>query len=314
MPYKVLLPQDISRGGKDYLTERGYELIPGNGSVIDLAAASECDAILLRTAIVNRAVLDAAKKLKVIGRYGVGLDNIDLDCCREKNVRVTSAPVANILSVAEYTILMILQIAKNTYAAERVWRFGPHDFNSRNTHCGIELEGRVLGVVGMGKIGRLVAKKAMHGLGMKIIAMDPYVAPVALGEYDFASSLDELLPQVDVLTLHVPLTQETRRMFGAEHLALMKPTAYLINAARGEIIDEQALITALKNKTIAGAALDVFENEPNVHPNPLFEMDNVIVSPHTAGMTRESADRVGIHAAMGIDDVLSGREPQWPVV
>ena len=129
---------------------------------------------------------------------------------------------------------------------------------------------------------------------------------------EYVSSLDDLLAASDFVTFHVPLNSGTRHMMGARELGLMKPSAYIVNASRGDVVDEQALIAALENRTIAGAALDVFANEPHVYPNPLFEMDNVVVSPHIAGMTRESSDRVGIHAAMGIDDVLSGREPEWP--
>ena len=174
MPFSVLIPQDISSGGKDYLIERGYKVDVGAGPQIDLNSVGDYDAILLRTALVNREVLDAAINLRVIGRYGVGLDNIDMDYCREKGVRVTFAPYGNIVSVAEYTLLMILQCAKNTHAVEQVWRSPANDFNSRNTHCGCELECRTLGVVGTGKIGSLVIKKAMYGFDMKIVAYDPY--------------------------------------------------------------------------------------------------------------------------------------------
>lgn len=221
--------------------------------------------------------------------------------------------MANIVSVAEYTILMILQIAKNTYATERVRRFGPHDFNSRNTHCGVELAGKILGIVGMEKIGRLVAEKAKAAFGMQIRAFDPFCGDCGMNGITMEQSLEALLPQIDFLTLHIPLVEGTRNLLDARAISLMKPTARIVNASRGGVVNEQALLEALRGEKLAGAALDVFEKEPNTYPNPLYELDNVIVSPHVAGMTIESADRVGIHAAMGIDDVLSGREPGWPV-
>jgi D-3-phosphoglycerate dehydrogenase len=313
MAYKVLIPQNISTGGKNYLKDRGYEIALGTRNEIDVDIVGEFDAILLRTAVVNGTVLDAAKKLKVIGRHGVGLDNIDMGGCKKRNIRVTCAPYANIVSVAEYTLLMILQCAKNTYEVETLWRSPENDFNSRNTCCGIELIGRTLGIIGTGKIGSLVAKKVLSALEMNIIAYDSHISEEKHAPgIRYVNTLNELLEQSDFVTLHVPLNEETFHLIGADQLSRMKKSAYLINAARGAVVDEPALIKALKEGQIAGAALDVFENEPHVWPNPLFEMNNVIVSPHTAGMTVESSDRVGIHAAMGIDDVLSGREPQWP--
>jgi D-3-phosphoglycerate dehydrogenase len=315
MAYKVLIPQDISPGGKNYLLKKGYEITVGNSGEIDLHSVGEYDAILLRTAQVNETVLKAAKKLKVIGRYGVGLDNIDITACRKKGVRITCASYGNIVSVAEYVLLMILQCAKNTYEVEKLWRSPQNDFNSRNTRCGFELAGRTLGIIGTGKIGSLVARKAGPAFEMEITAYDPYIAESKrCPGVEYAGSLHEVLERSDFVTLHVPLDQGTRHMMGDEQFKHMKKTAYLINAARGPVVDEKALIDALNNHVIAGAALDVFEHEPHVWPNPLFEMENVIVSPHIAGMTVESSDRVGEHAAMGIDDVLSGREPEWPVL
>jgi len=315
MSFKILIPQDISSGGKNYLLERGYEISVGTSDQIDLKVVADYDAILLRTSLVTKEVLEAAKKLKVIGRYGVGLDNIDLEACREKGVRVTSAPFGNIVSVAEYTLLMILQCSKNTYAVEKRWRSPQNDFKSRDTHCGFEMTGLTLGIVGAGKIGSLVAKKVIPALEMKVIANDPYLPPEKrVDGVTYVNSLNELLEQSDIVTLHVPLTSETRYMIGREQFIQMKRTAYLINASRGSVVKEADLIDALNDKVIAGAALDVFEQEPRVWPNPLFEMENVIVSPHIAGMTVNSSDRVGEHAAMGIDDILSGREPKWPVI
>jgi D-3-phosphoglycerate dehydrogenase len=175
MAYKVLIPQDIASGGKDYLLQRGYDITVGNSDQIDLNIVDEYDAILLRTALIDEKVLDAAKNLKVIGRYGVGLDNIDLRACERRGIRVTSAPYGNIISVAEYVLLMILQCAKNAYEVQTLWRCPQNDYNSRNTHCGFELMGRTLGIIGTGKIGGMVAKKAMAAFEMNIAAYDPNI-------------------------------------------------------------------------------------------------------------------------------------------
>lgn len=313
MGYKVLIPQNISAGGKDYLLERGYEITVGTGEQIDLSVVGDYDAILLRTALVNKTVLDAAKKLKVIGRYGVGLDNIDMEECRKRGVRVTSAPYANIMSVAEYTILMILECAKNTHQVEGMWRCEANDYQSRNTHCGFELEGKVLGIVGTGKIGSLVARKALAAFDMKVLAYDPFIGPEKhVPGVVYCSSMEELLGASDIVTLHIPYDKDNFHLMNRGRFAQMKSTAYFVNCSRGAVVDEEALIEALQDKVIRGAAIDVYEHEPHVWPNPLFSMDTVVVSPHTAGMTVESSDRVGIHAAMGIDDVLNGRDPKWP--
>ena len=311
--YKVLIPQDISAGGKNYLLDRGYDITVGTSDQIDQTSVGDYDAILLRTSVVDAQVLAAAKKLKVIGRYGVGLDNIDMADCKKHGVRVTSAPVANILSVAEYTLLMILQCAKNTHEVEGLWRGPENVFDSRNAQCGFELYGKCLGVIGTGKIGSLVAKKAMAGFDMNVIAYDPYVGEdKRVDGVRYYASMDELLNEADIVTAHVPLSYETYHLINKQSFENMKNTAYLINCSRGSVVDEPALIAALNEGEIAGAAIDVFEHEPKVWPNELFGMKNVVVSPHIAGMTVESSDRVGIHAAMGIDDVLNNREPQWP--
>jgi D-3-phosphoglycerate dehydrogenase len=314
MPYKVLIPQDISPGGKNYLSERGYNITIGTSVQIDINLVGEFDAILIRTAPVNEPILRAAKKLKVVSRYGVGVDNIDIKTCKELGIRVTFTPLGNIVSVAEYVILMMLQCAKNTRKVESQFRPPNNNFNSRDTCCGTELMGKTLGIIGAGKIGTLVEKKA-QAFDTKIVLFDPCIpAEKRDSGKTFVDSLDDLLEQSDFVTIHIPLTENTRHYIGEKQFECMKKTAWFINASRGPIVDEAALTDALKSGKIAGAAIDVFEKEPPDSQNPLFGMDNVIVSPHIAGMTIESSDRVGIHAAMGIDDVLSGRNPEWVIV
>ncbi len=177
-----------------------------------------------------------------------------------------------------------------------------------------ELEGKTLGLIGLGRIGRAAAKKATYGLDMRVIAYDPYVSrgdgapPVEL-----VRDRDEVFRRDDFVSLHLPATPETRRMVSERELSLMKPGAYLINAARGEIVDEAALVEALRQGVIAGAGLDVYADEPPRPENPLFRMENVIGTQHNAALTREATARMALHAAIGIDEVLSGKQPSWPV-
>ncbi|MBP3735464.1 MAG: hydroxyacid dehydrogenase [Lachnospiraceae bacterium] len=317
MAFKVLIPKDVRAAGKQYLIDHGCEITVGDGSGhIDLDTVGEYDGILVRTGTyITEEVLSAAKKLKVVSAHGVGVENVDLPACKAHGVVVTNAPTANVNAVAEYTILMMLQIAKNTYQVEKKWRCPENDYNTRDTICGVELEGKTLGVVGNGHIGRLVAGKAMRGFGMKIVVYDVIPIPPERREPDitYVDTIDELLAMADFVTLHVPLLESTHHMVNMDFFKKMKKTACILSAARGGVIDEEDLYDALTQGVIAGAALDVFEAEPHVWPNKLFELDNVIVSPHIAGMTKESLDRVATHAAMGIVDVLTGKEPQWPV-
>lgn len=314
MAYRVLIPQDISEGGKKFLRDRGYEIKMGSGISLEqiLADVADCDAILARTAQFPRKVFEAGRKVRVIGRHGVGVDNIDVAACTELGVWVTYAPESNANSVAEHTIGFVVACAHNLVRCDREFRAG--NFEIRNQLMGVDLEGKTIGIVGLGRIGRMVARKCLLGLGMKVIGYDPFVSSLPdLPEVVVVKELDRLLADSDFVSLHLPSSKETRGIIGARELSLMKPTAYFINAARGELVVEADLIRVLKERKIAGAALDVFEKEPPGKDNPLMALDNVTLSPHNAALTREAALRMAVHAAMGIDDVLSGRTPKWPV-
>lgn len=314
MAHKVLIPQDISEEGKKYLRDRGYEIKMGSGTSADAISAdvAECSAILARTAQYPAAVLRAGKNLKVIGRHGVGYDNIDMSAATELGIQVTFAPEANASSVAEHTIGLIVAVARNFIRLDREFRAG--NFEVRNQVKGVDLEGKTLSVIGAGRIGAIVARKALRGLDMKIVAYDPIVKSLPnLPEVEFVSSIEEAFQRADFVTLHLPALPQTKGMVDKRLLGLLKPTACFINAARGELVVEDDLIAALKDKKIAGAALDVFKDEPPAKDNPLFSMDNVILTPHSAALTKECMARMALHAAMGIDDVLSGRAPKWPV-
>ncbi len=314
MGYKVLIPQDVAEEGKRYLRERGYELRMGSGVAPDVLQreVADCDAVLVRTAVLTADVLRAAKKLRVIAKHGIGVDNIDVAAATERGIHVTNAALSNAATVAEHTLGLIIALARNLVRCDRECRSG--NFAIRSTLMGMDLEGKTLGLIGLGRIGSMVAKKATHGLDMKVIGYDPHVAPERVtAEVERTGDREEVFRRADFVSLHLPATPETRKVVGERELALMKPAAYLINASRGEVVDEAALIRALQNNRIAGAGLDVFEQEPPAADNPLLGLDSVILTPHSAALTREALTRMALHAAIGVDEVLSGKEPSWPV-
>jgi D-3-phosphoglycerate dehydrogenase len=314
MVYKVFIPQPIAEEGMMYLRERGYEIKIGTGTTVDLMKEEVrgCDAILMRTATLPAEVLRAEDRLKVISRHGVGVDNIDLEAATELGIVVTNAPESNANSVAEHALGLILACAKNISFFNSQTRKG--NFGIRDQVRGVDLEGKTIGVVGYGAIGSLVAQKAANGFEMNVVVYDPYIAKDELKpEFTQVDSWDELFQTADFVTLHLPSTPETKGCVGEEEFGMMKSTAYLINTSRGDIVNEVELIKALQEGLIAGAGLDVFTQEPPAKDNQLFQLENVILTPHNAALTKECAIRTAIHAAMGIDAVLSGQKPQWPV-
>lgn len=272
-------------------------------------AASE--GILVRSAKVTAELIDAMPRLRVIAKHGIGVDNIDVDAATQRGIQVVNAPFANINAVAEHTVALILAASKNLVLLDRRVREGA--FADRNRYLNTELAGRTVGMLGFGKIARLVAKK-LSAFDMQLLACDPYCDGAAAAALNTRLvSQDELLAQSDFLTLHTPLLPETRGMVNQAFLAKMKPNAVLINASRGGVIDEPALVQALQNKVIAGAALDVFDPEPPRDDNPLFAMDQVILSPHNAALTDSAMRAMSMDSSAGVCDVLEGRIPQYPV-
>lgn len=314
MGFKVLIPQDISDAGKNYLIEKGYEVIIGTDSSVETICEEVvgCDAILARTAPYPKSVMESGKKLKVISRYGAGTDNIDIDAATELGIQVTNAPIANCNSVAEHTIALILSCASNIVYMDNQVRNG--NWEERNKTKSIEVEGKVLGLIGLGRIGRSVANKACNGLGMKVIGYDPYISSEnSIENIEVLDDINEVYKRADFISLHIPATDETKGSINSEVFKIMKNTAYLINCARGEIVNESDLYNALKSNEIKGAAIDVMCQEPPEANHPLFELNNIIISPHNGALTIEAMDRMGVHAAMGIDEVLTGLKPTWPV-
>jgi D-3-phosphoglycerate dehydrogenase / 2-oxoglutarate reductase len=314
MAYKVLIPQDVAQPGKDYLRERGYKIKMGRGITVEAITADvvDCDAILARTASYPAAIMEAGKKLKVISRHGVGCDNIDVAQATALGIWVTYAPESNANTVAEHTIGCILALARNFIRLDRETRAG--NFPIRDKLLGIDLAGKVLGIIGLGKIGRRVAQKASRGLEMKVVGHDPYLKPEQMSEFGVSAvSMDEVFGTADFVTLHIPGGPSTRGIIARKQFALMKKTAYFINASRGDVVEEPDLVQALRDGEIAGAAIDVYRKEPPEKDHPLMSMDNVLLTPHNASQTRECMIRMALHAAQGVDEVLSGRRPTWPV-
>ena len=313
MSYKVLIPQDVAEIGKRYLTERGYEIKMGSGIGVEKLKkdVSDCHAILARTASYPADVLKAGTNLKVISRHGVGVDNIDVETATKLGIFVTNAPESNADSVAEHTTGLILAVAKNLVRCDRETRNG--NFEIRYQLPGVDCKGKVLGLVGLGRVGKLVAGKARLGLGMEIIGYDPYISSDSVPGIEKVECVEEIFRRADFVSLHIPATEKTKGLVCKAHLELMKPAAFLINAARGGIVNEHDLVEVLRENRIAGAALDVFAEEPPQRDNPLFSLNNVVLTPHNAALTTECMDRMALHAAMGIDEVLSGKQPTWPV-
>ena len=258
-----------------------------------VAKLKDVDALIVRNRTqVNSEILNAAPKLKVVGRLGVGLDNLDMPACKARNVEVIPATGANALAVAEYVIATAMMLLRRAYfssgaVASGQWPRGP-------LSNGREIGGKVFGVVGFGDIGRLVARLA-QGLGMRVVASDPMIdagASVWKETGVGCRTLEALLAESDVISLHVPLVAETRNLMSVARLAMMKPDAVLINSARGGIVDEAALAAALKAKRLGGAALDVFDGEPLKAGSPLTDCPNLILTPHIAGVTAEANIRV----------------------
>ncbi len=271
----------------------------------------EARAIIVRNQTqVTAELIAAAPKLEVIARAGAGLDNIDTVAASDAGVVVTYAPRENSISVAELTIGLMLSLARKIPAAHADTSDG--NWN-RKAFTGIELFGKTLGVIGLGQIGTMVATRA-KAFGMTIIAHDDYVNSDASHVKELGAklvSLDDLLREADFVATHVPLTDETREMFNKDRFGLMKPSAMFINTSRGEVVDEEALLNALQEKTIAGAALDVRSVEPPGE-SPLNHLDNVILTPHIAAFTEEAQDRVVITVCNDVTSVLQGKEAGNP--
>ncbi|MBS3969407.1 MAG: hydroxyacid dehydrogenase [Clostridia bacterium] len=310
---KVFLTEPIHQEGINLL-KKEVDVIIGSSTASEaiIREAAGCQGIIIRSAKITGEIIKSLPKLKVIAKHGIGVDNIDLNTASEIGVMVVNAPEANIHSVAEHALGMILAVTKNFVQLDQETRKG--NFHLRNKIIGTEIMGKTVGLVGMGKIGLLLAQK-LGGLGVKLIGYDPYANPDTVRKHEIAlvETLDELLANSDIITIHTPLTDTTKGMISEEQFNKMKNNAYLINVSRGSIVDEQALYQALKTGQIRGAALDVFEEEPPAKDNPLFTLDNILVSPHNAALTEDALIAMAVHAAQGVLDYINGKRPKYVV-
>lgn len=262
------------------------------------------DAVVVRSATtIDADVIAAAPRLKVIARAGIGLDNVDVEAATRAGIIVCNAPQSNIVSAAEHTVAMLLALSRNIPQADAALRGGRWE---RSRWSGTELHGKVLAVLGLGRIGVLVAQRC-NAFGMRLRAYDPYVSAdrAARMGVELVEDLDELLASADYVTIHLPRNAETVGLIGAERLRRMKPTARLVNVARGGIVDEGSLAEALAEGIIAGAALDVFATEPTTE-SPLFDLDRVVVTPHLGASTQEAQDKAGVQVAEAVRLALAG--------
>ncbi len=280
------------------------------------AIVGDYDALVVRSQVqADAALIAAGPRLLVIGRAGVGVDNVDLDAATRAGIVVVNAPTGNTIAAAEHTLALMYGLARRIAAGDSAMRAG--DWKAaRGRLTGVELRGRTLGIVGLGKIGQAIADRA-RAMEMTILGQDPFVTAeqAALHGIELVE-IGELLRKSDVVTVHVPLTRQTRGMIGKRELGWMKPTALLLNVARGGIIDEQALADALAAGTVAGAAIDVFEHEPPFEPNPrspLLDAQNTLLTPHLGASTAEAQVRVAEEVAAQIVDVLDGRPARYAV-
>lgn len=307
---KIFLTEPIHEDGVKLLETVGQVILASaKDEETIIREAADCDAILIRSAKITKNIIKSIPNLKVVAKHGIGVDNIDVKAATEKGVMVVNAPESNINSVAEHALAMILALSKNLVIMDKKTR--NDEFASRNKIICMELKGKTIGLVGLGKIAKLLAKK-LKSLDVDIIAFDPYIDGEKAKELGvkLVNNLDELLEKSDFVSLHIPLTEENKKIIGKERLSKMKKSACLINVARGEIVDEKALYEALKENIIRGAALDVFEQEPPSADNPLFELENVILSPHNAALTSEALVAMATDSAQGIVECLKGEIPK----
>ena len=305
--FRVLVTDTLAESGLDILRaaqDVDLDYRPGLKDEALLAAVAASDSLITRSGTaVTPELVNAGTRLRIIGRAGVGLDNVDVDACTARGILVINAPTANIMSATEHTMAMLLSLCRNIPEAHASVKRGEW---TRAKFMGVELDGKTLGVIGLGRIGTRVTARA-RAMGMRVIAYDPYIAD-SVFERVVATrvTLDQLLAQADVITVHTPLTEETRGLLGANEIAKMKDGVIVLNIARGGIYEEQALADALNAGKIFGAAVDVYEDEPPGKDHPLLNAKNIILSPHIGANTIEAQDRVAVQTAEMVVEALRG--------
>jgi D-3-phosphoglycerate dehydrogenase len=300
----VLLAESLAPSAVDQLGT-GVEIchVDGTDRPALLAAVAGADALIVRSATrVDAEVFAASHRLKVVARAGVGLDNVDVTAATARGVMVVNAPTSNIVSAAEHAVALLLAAARHIPSADASLRAGKW---ARSSLTGTEINGKVAGIVGLGKIGQLVAQR-LAAFGTSLIAYDPYVAPAMAAQLGIELvDLDELLRRADLISIHLPKTPETLGLIGKDQLALTRPGVIIVNAARGGLVDEDALAEAVRSGHVGGAGVDVYVTEPTTS-SPLFELPQIVVTPHLGASTAEAQDRAGTDVARSVQLALAG--------
>lgn len=318
---KIIVTREIPEVGLSLLREANHEVIVApHDRVLEkqelLEIVQGADAVLsLLTDTIDSEVFDAAgNQLKIVSNYAVGFNNIDLDEAKKRGITITNTPEVLSDAVAEFALALMLAISKRVVEADKFVRENQFKGWAPQLFLGTELDGKILGIVGTGRIGSLFAEKAHRGLKMSVIYHDIQKNEILENTLEAVQTpLDNLLEIADVISVHVPLNEHTHHLLNKEKLSKIKKSAYLINTSRGPVIDENALYEILKEEKIAGAALDVFENEPELTQG-LAELDNVIVTPHIASGTIDTRNEMATIAAQNIINVLNGEDPQFQIV
>lgn len=310
--WQVLLPRSIDSAGpesmRDFAACTGMDEYPSVDDALD--DIGRYDAVIVRVAELDADVIDDADNLKIISKHGAGLDNVDIWAATERDIAVSNTPGANARSVAEHAVALLFAVRRNVPTADRHVRDGGWD---RATFAGHELDGDTLGLLGCGAIAREAASLAL-GVGLSVLAYDPYIPDDVIPEgVERVESAADLFEASDAVSVHVPLTDETRHAVSADELEALGPDGVLLNTSRGPIVDQEALVEALRDGTVAGAGLDVFESEPPDADDPLFDRDDVVVTPHVGGVTDGALRRMSERAAANVRTVYDGGLPDSTV-
>lgn len=310
---KVVITQPFHKDGMAILEDAGFATDVSNTGEPEgyMPYVKDAEGLIIRIGHIDRKTMEALPNLKVIGRPGVGVDNVDVKAATELGIPVVIAPRANSRSVAECAFTMMFAAAKDMVRADKECRKG--NFSMRSEYKAYEILNKTLGLIGYGAIGSILAQMS-SAVGMKVMVYDPFVKAEVIDKagFTYCSNTEDIIKNADVISLHVPLTKDTKDLINMDALKKMKRNAILINCARGGIINEKDLYEALKQNLIQAACLDVFEKEPVPADDPLLSLDNVIAYPHMAGQTKEAAHNVAVGAAKGVVAVINGEK--WPYV
>jgi len=318
MKKKVIVSEHIDESGIAVLKQSDQvELIYFDDPVSDDVfnpVFKEASAVMVRSKEITRKLIQSAPNLEIIAKHGVGVDNIDVDAATDAGIPVTITPGANSDAVADLAIAMMLALSRNLFKGDADLKGGR--FTRREHYTGLELGGKTVGIIGLGRIGSRVARRCALGFGMAILTYDPFISTEYASRFDaeLVADLETVLKESDYITIHAPLTDLTKDMFGEKQLRMMKPDAFIINTARGGIINEADLYRVLNENRIRGAGLDVFVKEPPLpDENPLLSLDNIIVSSHFGSVAKESTIKMATWAAEEILRVIEGEKPKNPI-